>query len=279
MLAQVMLMLLMLATPVQATGALDNMTVVLDAGHGGFDLGTKRRFGKMLVTEAQLTWGVVTELAPLLTAQGARVVLTTHQMPVQPEFPVTVVFGQDTIPLQGADVFWLNGQPSIRGDRASLERRLLIAHQETELARGATVIFLSLHFDHVLGGGCPSGARIIYPAGAYDTLLVASLYAVLDSAGLLRSVANRPSVANGRSGLGKHLLVLRQVTDPRRVTEKKQTRLIFNTVTGMALVELANLPNNHDWQRLQLPGALRQYAQVLSRVLLEYARQRRNLTP
>lgn len=265
--------------PAVSAGPLSGITVVLDAGHGGFDYGTRRRFSGRLITEAQLTWGVVTELKPMLEAEGARVVLTTRRLKGGTELPTTFVFGQDTIPASGGDIFWTDGQPPIRGDRFSLEQRLQIARHEAERDTNATVLFLSVHFDHVMSDGCPAGARVIYPAGFYDTLLVGSVVTALDSAGLLRSADHRPAIANGRSGLGRYLLLLRQESDPRRVREKRLTRLIYNHVFSTVMVELANLPNNSDWRRLQAPGVLRRYAQVLNHALLEYALCREQLAP
>lgn len=255
-------------------GPLSGLTVILDPGHGHGDLGTRRRFGAQLITEAQLTWGVASELRPLLVADGATVRLTTIQHRLPPEFPPLTVFGRDTIPARGADVFITWGQPPIRGGRAGLEQRFERARQVLASDSTATVLYLSLHFDHVLGRGCPAGARIIYPAGPYDTLLVASMVSAFDQAGLLRADEDKPTVVNGRSGLGRHLFILRQPHDPRRYRDRLRgrTRLAYNPVPRSLLIELANLPNDDDWRRLQTSGALRRYAQAIRDGLVLYRR-------
>lgn len=266
-------MLLFLGRGQAAT--LDGLTVVIDPGHGGQDYGTRRRYEQLLITESQLTWGVASELAPLLHAAGARVVMTTMQHKLSGQ-PATLLFGQDTIPTRGADAFRTDGQPPITGDQTGLEHRLTIARNAVQADTQATVVYLSIHFDHVKAGGYPSGARIIYPVGAYDTLLVACLATTLDVAGLLRDEDDRPLIANGRRGLGRHLMVLRQEGDPRRVKEKRRTRLIYNPVPSSVLIELANLPSNKDWLYLQRPGVLRRYAELLVEALLLYQQSRTN---
>ncbi|MEK7636868.1 MAG: N-acetylmuramoyl-L-alanine amidase [Patescibacteria group bacterium] len=269
----VVALFLAICAPAKA-GSLDGLTVVIDPGHGNDDHGTRRRYGQQLITEAQLTWGVASELRPLLTADGATVRLTTMQHRLPSEWPPLAVFGRDTIPARGADVFMTWGQPSIRGGRAGLEQRFARARQVLASDSTATVLYLSLHFDHVLGRGCPAGARIIYPAGPYDTLLVVSMVSAFSQAGLLRADEDGPTVANGRSGLGRHLFILRQPHDLRRYRDRLRgrTRLVYNPVPRSLLIELANLPNNADWRRLQTSGALRRYAQVIRDGLVLYRR-------
>ena len=244
--------------------------LIIDPGHGGVDLGAKRRWQKVSINEAQLTWGLAQELVAQLAADSIKTYLTTMQVELGPEYPRWQVFGRDTIPSRGADIFWAMGKPPIRGDRLGLEQRLIRTAKIAQLDTSATVLFISLHFDYLARHGRPAGSRIIHSAGPYDTMLVSCLATALDSAQLLWYRDGRFIVANGKSGLGRHLMVLRQSTDPRKIKEHDQARLIYNIVHRVVLIEMANLANDRDWQRLQLPGALRMYAAVIAAGLRHY---------
>lgn len=220
--------------------------VIIDPGHGGSDLGTRREADGQLVTEQQLTLWTALVLRDSLTANGDSVVFTV-QVPDSLRF---VRFGEVMIPDSGAKEFNLPGYPRITSDRIGLARRVRVAQGIIGRYPKQDIVWISIHYDWIrTPGRLPiTGARIIVPPESRQAEYVAALARAFRRVGLLRRQSDEPIVVSGQRYQGiKHLFVLRRTRNP---------------VHRRMFIELANVRSS-DWLLIQRADTVGRYAHTI----------------
>jgi N-acetylmuramoyl-L-alanine amidase len=210
-------------------------TVVLDAGHGGFDKGARSSFG----TEKDYALDVARQLRPLLQAKGFKVVLTRESIFVSIHFNATS--NRDAT---GFEIFSLTprGAPSTADDALALS----FLNMQAGSAVDAQSFELSAAVYHSMLGHIPEFDRGIKRA-RFAVLRLSKIPAILVEGGFLSETNDSKSVANPawRSKLAEAISV--GIENYRNVTEKKQRPMLVadyraQDAGGITLLNLAEPP-------------------------------------
>jgi len=233
-------------------------TVVLDAGHGGFDKGVQSSFG----SEKDYALDVVRQLRPLLQAKGFKVVLTRENdvfLPLQlrahianqtrDSIFVSIHFnGASNRDASGFEIFSLTprGAPST-GDNALA---LSFVNMQAGSPVDAQSFELSACVFHSMLGHIPEPDRGIKRA-RFAVLRHTKIPAILVEGGFLSEKNDSKSVANPawRAGLAEAISV--GIENYRNVTEKKQRPMLVADYRaqdsgGITVVNLAEPPARLD---------------------------------
>jgi N-acetylmuramoyl-L-alanine amidase len=204
-------------------------TVVLDAGHGGFDKGARSSFG----TEKDYALDVVRQLRPLLQAKGFKVILTRENdvflpLPLRAHIAnqtrdsifVSIHFNATSNrDATGFEIFSLTprGAPSTADDALALS----FLNMQAGSAVDAQSFELSAAVYHSMLGHIPEFDRGIKRA-RFAVLRLSKIPAILVEGGFLSETNDSKSVANPawRTKLAEAISV--GIENYRNVTEKKQ---------------------------------------------------------
>jgi N-acetylmuramoyl-L-alanine amidase len=208
-------------------------TVVLDAGHGGFDKGARSAFG----TEKEYALDVARRLRPLLQAKGFKVVMTRENdvfLPLelrahianQTRDSIFVSIHFNTTPNRAATGFEIysltpRGAPSTADDALALS----FLNMQAGSAVDAQSFELSAAVYHSMLGHLPEFDRGIKRA-RFAVLRRTNIPAILVEGGFLSETNDSKSVANPawRGKLAEAISV--GIENYRDVTEKKQRPML-----------------------------------------------------
>ena len=208
-------------------------TVVLDAGHGGFDKGARSSFG----TEKEYALDVARQLRPLLQAKGFKVVMTRENdvfLPLElrahianqtrDSIFVSIHFNATSNPAAtGFEIFSLTprGAPSTADDALALS----FANMQAGSAVDAQSFELSAAVYHSMLGHIPEVDRGIKRA-RFAVLRRPNMPAILVEGGFLSETNDSKSVANPawRGKLAEAISI--GIENYRDATEKKQRPML-----------------------------------------------------
>ena len=233
-------------------------TVVLDAGHGGFDKGARSGYG----TEKEYALDVARQLRPLLQAQGFKVILTRENdvfLPLElrarianqtrDSIFVSIHFNATSNrDATGFEIFSLTprGAPSTADDALALS----FLNMQAGSAVDAQSFELSAADYHSMLGHIPEFDRGIKRA-RFAVLRLARIPAILVEGGFLSETNDSKSVANPawRGKLAEAISV--GIENYRNVTEKKQRPMLVadyraQDAGGITLLDLAQPPARLD---------------------------------
>ncbi|HEX7518486.1 MAG TPA: N-acetylmuramoyl-L-alanine amidase [Chthoniobacterales bacterium] len=229
-------------------------TVVLDAGHGGFDKGARSGYG----TEKEYALDVARLLRPLLQAKGFKVIMTRENDVFLPLELRAHIANQtrDSIFLSihfnatsnrdatGFEIFSLTprGAPSTADDALALS----FANMQAGSAVDAPSFELSAAVYHSMLGHIPEFDRGIKRA-RFAVLRLSRIPAILVEGGFLSETNDSKLVANPawRGKLAEAISV--GIENYRNVTEKKQRPMLAadyraQDAGGITLLDLARPP-------------------------------------
>jgi N-acetylmuramoyl-L-alanine amidase len=229
-------------------------TVVLDAGHGGFDKGARSSFG----TEKDYALDVVRQLRPLLQAKGFKVILTRENdvflpLPLRAHIAnqtrdsifVSIHFNATSNrDATGFEIFSLTprGAPSTADDALALS----FLNMQAGSAVDAQSFELSAAVYHSMLGHIPEFDRGIKRA-RFAVLRLTKMPAILVEGGFLSETNDSKSVANPawRTKLAEAISV--GIENYRNVTEKKQRPMLVADYRaqdsgGITVLNLAQPP-------------------------------------
>jgi N-acetylmuramoyl-L-alanine amidase len=242
-------------------------TVVLDAGHGGFDKGARSGFG----SEKEYALDVVRQLRPMLQAKGFKVVLTRENdvfLPLQlrahianqtrDSIFVSVHFNATSNrEATGFEIFSLTprGAPSTADDALALS----FVNMQAGSAVDAQSFELSVAVYHSMLGHLTEFDRGIKRA-RFAVLRLSTIPAILVEGGFLSETNDSKSVANPawRTKLAEAISI--GIENYRDVTEKKQTPTLVaeyraqQPANGITLLDLAQPPARLDPSPAPSPG-------------------------
>lgn len=233
-------------------------TVVLDAGHGGFDKGARSSFG----TEKDYALDVARQLRPLLQARGFKVILTRENdvflpLPLRAHIAnqtrdsifVSIHFNATSNrDATGFEIFSLTprGAPSTADDALALS----FVNMQAGSAVDAQSFELSTAVYHSMLGHIPEFDRGIKRA-RFAVLRLTKIPAILVEGGFLSETNDSKSVANPawRSKLAEAISV--GIENYRNVTEKKQRPMLVADYRaqdsgGITVLNLAEPPARLD---------------------------------
>ena len=233
-------------------------TVVLDAGHGGFDKGARSSFG----TEKDYALDVARQLRPLLQAKGFKVILTRENdvfLPLQlrahianqtrDSIFVSIHFnGASNRDATGFEIFSLTprGAPSTADDALALS----FVNMQAGSPVDAQSFELSAAVYHSMLGHIPEFDRGIKRA-RFAVLRHTKIPAILVEGGFLSETNDSKSVANPawRAKLAEAISV--GIENYRNVTEKKQRPMLVadyraQDAGGITVLDLAEPPARLD---------------------------------
>lgn len=229
-------------------------TIVLDAGHGGFDKGARSSFG----TEKDYALDVARQLRPLLQARGFKVVMTREHdvfLPLQlrahianqtrDSIFVSIHFnGASNREASGFEIFSLTprGAPSTADDALALS----FVNMQAGSAVDAQSFELSVAVYHSMLGHIPEFDRGIKRA-RFAVLRHTRIPSILVEGGFLSETNDSKSVANPawRAKLAEAISV--GIENYRNVTEKKQRPMLAadyraQDAGGITVLNLAEPP-------------------------------------
>ena len=229
-------------------------TVVLDAGHGGFDKGARSSFG----SEKEYALDVARQLRPLLQAKGFKVIMTRENdvfLPLQlrahianqtrDSIFVSIHFNATSNrDATGFEIFSLTprGAPSTADDALALS----FVNMQAGSAVDAQSFELSAAVYHSMLGHIPEFDRGIKRA-RFAVLRLTKIPAILVEGGFLSETNDSKSVANPawRGKLAEAISV--GIENYRNVTEKKQRPMLVadyraQDAGGITVLNLAEPP-------------------------------------
>jgi N-acetylmuramoyl-L-alanine amidase len=229
-------------------------TVVLDAGHGGFDKGAQSKFG----SEKEYALDVVRQLRPLLQAKGFKVILTRENdvflpLPLRANIAnqtrdsifVSIHFNATSNrEAAGFEIFSLTprGAPSTGDDALALH----FVNMQAGSPVDAASFELSVAVYHSMLGHIPEFDRGIKRA-RFAVLRQTKIPAILVEGGFLSETNDSKSVANPawRANLAEAISV--GIENFRNVTEKKQRPMLVADYRaqdsgGITVLNLAEPP-------------------------------------
>jgi N-acetylmuramoyl-L-alanine amidase len=241
---------------IQGKGKLQ--TVVLDAGHGGFDKGARSGYG----TEKDYALDVARQLRPLLQAKGFKVIMTRENdvfLPLelrahianQTRDSIFVSIHFNATPNRdatGFEIFSLTprGAPSTADDALALS----FINMQAGNAVDAQSFELSAAVYHSMLGHIPEFDRGIKRA-RFAVLRLAKIPAILVEGGFLSETSDSKLVANPawRGKLAEAISV--GIENYRNVTEKKQRPMLAadyraQDAGGITVLDLAQPPARLD---------------------------------
>jgi N-acetylmuramoyl-L-alanine amidase len=230
------------------------LTVVLDAGHGGFDKGARSSFG----SEKEYALDVVRQLRPLLQAKGFKVIMTRENdvfLPLQlrahianqtrDSIFVSIHFNATSNPdATGFEIFSLTprGAPSTGDDSLALS----FVNMQAGSPVDAQSFELSAAVYHSMLGHIPEFDRGIKRA-RFAVLRLTKIPAILVEGGFLSERNDSKSVANPawRTKLADAISV--GIENYRNVTENKQRPMLAadyraQDAGGITVLNLAEPP-------------------------------------
>jgi N-acetylmuramoyl-L-alanine amidase len=233
-------------------------TVVLDAGHGGFDKGARSGYG----TEKEFALDVARRLRPLLQAKGFKVIMTRENdvfLPLElrarianqtrDSIFVSIHFnGASNRDATGFEIFSLTprGAPSTADDALALR----FLNMQAGSAVDVQSFELSTAVYHSMLGHIPEFDRGIKRA-RFAVLRHTKIPAILVEGGFMSQTDDSRSVANPawRGKLAEAISV--GIENYRNVTEKKQRPMLVadyraQDATGITLLDLAQPPARLD---------------------------------
>ena len=217
-------------------------TVVLDAGHGGFDKGARSSFG----TEKEYALDVARKLRPLLQAKGFKVVMTRENdvfLPLelranianQTHDSIFVSLHFNATPNRAATGFEIysltpRGAPSTADDSLALS----FVNMQAGSAVDAQSFELSTAVYHSMLGHIPEVDRGIKRA-RFAVLRRTSIPAILVEGGFLSETNDSKSVANPewRGKLAEAISI--GIENYRDVTEKRQRPMVVADYRAQSL--------------------------------------------
>lgn len=229
-------------------------TVVLDAGHGGFDKGARSGYG----SEKEYALDVARQLRPLLQAKGFKVIMTRENdvfLPLElrahianqtrDSIFVSIHFNATASrDATGFEIFSLTprGAPSTADDALSLS----FLNMQAGSAVDAQSFELSAAVYHSMLGHIPEFDRGIKRA-RFAVLRLTKIPAILVEGGFLSETSDSKVVANPawRGKLAEAISV--GIENYRNVTEKKQRPMLAadyraRDVGGITVLDLAQPP-------------------------------------
>jgi N-acetylmuramoyl-L-alanine amidase len=229
-------------------------TVVLDAGHGGFDKGARSGYG----SEKEYALDVARQLRPLLQAKGFKVIMTRENdvfLPLElrahianqtrDSIFVSIHFNATSNrDATGFEIFSLTprGAPSTADDALALS----FLNMQTGSAVDAQSVELSAAVYHSMLGHLPEFDRGIKRA-RFAVLRLTKIPAILVEGGFLSETSDSKLVANPawRGKLAEAISV--GIENYRNVTEKKQRPMLAvdyraQDAVGIAVLDLAQPP-------------------------------------
>ena len=236
-------------SPVLASSELSKMVVVIDAGHGGSDPGANKPFpnnNKKLVTESAYCFDVALRLERILRSKGAVVIKTT----VNEKWKVPIANQpSEALPSNKEAISSLN-RLQVRAGKFGLRPRVEIANRVLRSSGMPRVCFISIHFDALQDKSLQS-TRIIAGKNASDLSVLLGRNFEEE-----RRISNSgsPLVRNGDKAHGiRNIYVL---SDANQIKQK-------------AMLELGNFNNEKDLWRIRDYKVRENYAQIITRALIE----------
>ena len=229
-------------------------TVVLDAGHGGFDKGAQSGFG----SEKQYALDVVRLLRPMLQAKGFKVILTREHdvflpLPLRAHIAnqtrdsifVSIHFNATSNrDASGFEIFSLTprGAPSTADDALALR----FVNMQAGSPVDAQSFELSVAVFHSMLGHIPEVDRGIKRA-RFAVLRLTTIPAILVEGGFLSETNDSRSVANPAWRTKLAEAICTGIENYRNVTENKQPPMLVadyrgKSDSGITLLDLAQPP-------------------------------------
>jgi len=263
---------------------LAGITVVLDAGHGGADVGATMNG----VWESNYVYDIMVRAKALLEARTA-----AHVVPTTRDGSRFTFLDRDVLPLsRGHQVLTTPSYP-ILDSKIGVNLRWYLANSRYRkaVADGADpkkMVFVSFHADSLhpslrgamiyvpsaeLTAGRSSGARDIYLARAEVREQPAVEFTLRDrrqSEGLSREMATRTIAAFRTLGLPVHPYKPVRERIIRRSSVFVPAVLRYNSIPAKMLVEVCNLANDEDRKLIQTHTFRQQVAEAVVQGLLAY---------
>jgi N-acetylmuramoyl-L-alanine amidase len=261
---------------------LAGVTVILDSGHGGSDVGASHGD----VWESLYAYDVMVRVKKLLETETAAIVKPTMR-----DGPSHMIADSDGLPTSRQHTVLTNPRYLVEDSTVGVHLRWYLANsylRQAMEARGSAdkVIFLSIHADSLhpsLRGGMAyiPGAR--YGKGSYEGLVYASRREVREkprvafsaedrvkSEGLSRDLAESLIDALDARGLAIHTdkPVREKIVRKRR--EWLPAVLRYNAVPSKVLLEICNLSNPEDRELLQTRAFRRRAAEAIVDGIIAY---------
>lgn len=237
--------------------ALKGLTVVIDPGHGGTDIGTSRLVNKVRACEDEYTYAVACLLKKMVESAGGEAWVTIKDR--SSGFNLVKTDASGIFPLDTDEYFTLGGEQVTSGVKG-LSQRLRYGNMLFEESSSGNTVFLSLHFD----ASSPSleGVTLYTPRGA-SPAIVSCLEDSFREANRLRRKDGKPGeyypvVQSGNKENGvRNLYIL----DPKH-----------NQIPEKVLVELGNITHPSDLWKMRQERIREEYATCLFKALCNFNR-------